>query len=528
MSNDKRIGDLLVEEGVVSRDALESLLERKPLVADRRLLSEIYAAQMAPERRLAEILARRAGAPVAVLTESTIDLDVLRMVPLAVVQKNLALPVAADDTTVTVVTPDAEAPDVTVPLGFATGRRVVLILGIHSVLEEHLAAALAAMQRGEKLYVGAASTSSAPRLEVARYAPSVSLEEANAIARAIVEALGDPGPPGPAAPPSAAVARGAKLGALRLKQMLIEQPREKPVEIVEKPLPLSQEVPQEVQELELMPVAYGKQEPVAEAAPTLKPTLEPVAEVSRPVVLLVEDDAAIRKLLAKAFQFDGLKVVEAEDGTAAVTLLRTTRPDVVVLDAMLPGVHGFEICAGIKRSALHDVPVIMVSAIYRGWERAREIQEVHGADYFVEKPFELTYVRKLVAEVLRRPHALPRAPVDESKLQAARLRYEQLAAEGRFQEAGAFVAEWLSFAPFDGRAWLERGNLCAYFGDLVGAVSAFESAVVYEPGLLVGHLGLAMSYERLGFVRRARMTWQKARALAPDAAVRAQIDAHLR
>ena len=94
--------------------------------------------------------------------------------------------------------------------------------------------------------------------------------------------------------------------------------------------------------------------------------------------------------------------------------------------------------------------------------------------------------------------------------------------------AEADVASWLSLDPFDGRGWLERGTLRAQSGDLVAAMSAFEAAAIYDPSLVFAHVALAHVSERLGFVRRARASGEKARALAPDEPTRAQIDAHLR
>ena len=61
--DDRRIGDLLVEAGVISRDELERVLRSKPHVGERRVLSELYALGLANERQLAEVLARRLGAP---------------------------------------------------------------------------------------------------------------------------------------------------------------------------------------------------------------------------------------------------------------------------------------------------------------------------------------------------------------------------------------------------------------------------------------------------------------------------------
>src|SRR5688572_23862549 len=187
--NEKRIGDLLVEAGVISRDELERVLKSKPMVGGHRVLSELYAMGIANERQLAEVLARRSGTPVAVLTESVVDLDVVKLVPIDVMKKHMALPIAADERSVTVVTPDVDAPGLFVPLGFATGRRVVPLLGIHSVLEHFIEESLKALVVGDKLLVGPKATSQKPHVAVAKWAPALGVAEANQLAKEIAEAL---------------------------------------------------------------------------------------------------------------------------------------------------------------------------------------------------------------------------------------------------------------------------------------------------------------------------------------------------
>lgn len=522
MTDEKRIGDHLVDAGIITRDALEEVLRRRPAAGgERRLLSEIYSLGLASERQLAELLARRVGAPVAVLTESVIDLSVVGVVPTELMKKHLALPVAADERSVTVVTPDPDAPGIAVPLGFATGRRVVLLLGIHAVLEQKIDEALAALARGDKRLAGEHARSKELHVEVARWASSVSLEEANAIARALLETLTDAPHDAPQDAPAdwEPPSKATRIGAVRLRQMVIDRSVSSGAAFVPDGSP-APHVPQIV-EPRLTPIPLPPPEPPVEAFRE-----EPAAR-GPPVALVVEDDDALRRMLATALRHDGLTVLEAQSGDEAVTILRNTRPGVVLLDAMLPQVHGFEICAGLKRSAYRDVPVIMISAIYRGWLQAREIHEVHGADHFIEKPFELTFVRKLVAELLKRPYAAHPSG-NPGRVFEMKRRYEEHVAAGQLQEAARDVEAWMVLEPFDGRAWLERGNLLAQGGDLVGAMAAFEAAAVYEPTLLTAHLGLAMVCEQLGFVRRARVTWQRARDLATDDGLRARIDAHLR
>lgn len=490
--DERRIGDLLVEAGVISRDELERVLARKPEVGGSRVLSELYALGLANERQLATALAQRAGAPVAVLSESTLDLDALVLVPEQQVRTHLALPVAFDARTITIATPNPDAPGLIEPISFVTGRRVVPVLGLHDVLEQVIERAYGALEQGAEVLRGERSAHWTPRLELAAYVPAPALEEASGIARDLLDELSIATPH-----------RGVPIGALRLKRIMVEAPA--PAAAPAEPAPARTATPLEL------------------AAP------EPA---SRPLAVVVDDDPEIRKLLCTALRFDGLAVEEAGAGDEAIALLRRVRPNLLLLDAMLPGVHGFEVCAALKTSEVHRaLPVVMISAIYRGWVQAREIQEVHGADHFVEKPFELQYVRRLVADILKRPPPTSPTPAAvAARLEKVRAAYDEHAAAGLALAATADVDLWLQLDPFDGRGWLERGNLATQEQDWAGAMAAYEAAVVYDPSLVVAFVGLAVALEQLGFVRRARATWLRAHSLAVDVDVelRARIEQHLR
>ena len=77
-------------------------------------------------------------------------------------------------------------------------------------------------------------------------------------------------------------------------------------------------------------------------------------------ILAVEDDERIRAALRMALEDEGWSVVEAESGEDAVELFDASLPDVVLIDIMLPGIDGFELCRTLRRSS--DVPIIMVTA----------------------------------------------------------------------------------------------------------------------------------------------------------------------
>lgn len=115
-------------------------------------------------------------------------------------------------------------------------------------------------------------------------------------------------------------------------------------------------------------------------------------------VLVVEDDTAINKALTDRFTAEGFRVVQAFDGPGAVALASEHSPDVVLLDVMLPGFDGLEVCRRIQ--AHRPVPVLMVTA--KTEETDLLIGLGVGADDYVTKPFRMREVVARVRALLRR------------------------------------------------------------------------------------------------------------------------------
>jgi DNA-binding response OmpR family regulator len=115
-------------------------------------------------------------------------------------------------------------------------------------------------------------------------------------------------------------------------------------------------------------------------------------------VLVVDDEPTIREIVVSYLERDGFKTLEAADGNRARELLESDPPDLVVLDVMLPGTDGLELCRWIRsRSRL---PVIMLTA--RGEESDRIVGLELGADDYVTKPFSPRELAARVRTVLRR------------------------------------------------------------------------------------------------------------------------------
>lgn len=115
-------------------------------------------------------------------------------------------------------------------------------------------------------------------------------------------------------------------------------------------------------------------------------------------ILVVDDEDAIVQLVAYNLRRSGYDVVTAGDGEEALRIFRTERPDLVVLDVMLPGADGFEVCKEMRKES--DLPILMLTA--RSEEIDRVVGFEIGADDYVAKPFSPRELVGRVKAILRR------------------------------------------------------------------------------------------------------------------------------
>jgi two-component system phosphate regulon response regulator PhoB len=120
-----------------------------------------------------------------------------------------------------------------------------------------------------------------------------------------------------------------------------------------------------------------------------------------PKILVVEDERDIQDIIAYNLQQAGYEVIQASRGDDAVRIARQQRPDLVLLDLMLPGLSGKEVCQAIRRDAVtQSTPVIMLTA--KGEEVDRVVGLEVGADDYVTKPFSMRELLLRVQTILRR------------------------------------------------------------------------------------------------------------------------------
>ena len=130
---------------------------------------------------------------------------------------------------------------------------------------------------------------------------------------------------------------------------------------------------------------------------------------TKATILVVDDEEAVQRLLTFPLEREGYRVVTAGDGEQGLALAGQEHPDLVLLDVMLPGIDGLEVCRRLRAGSA--VPIIMLTA------RDDEIDKVLGlelgADDYITKPFSLAELRSRIRAVLRRAQLASRPAADD-------------------------------------------------------------------------------------------------------------------
>ncbi|MSO85267.1 MAG: phosphate regulon transcriptional regulatory protein PhoB [Rhodospirillales bacterium] len=142
-----------------------------------------------------------------------------------------------------------------------------------------------------------------------------------------------------------------------------------------------------------------------------------------PTILVVEDDPALAELLRYNLTREGFEVALAADGDAALAAAEDSLPDLVVLDWMIPGLSGIEVCRRLRRrQASRALPVIMLTA--RGEETDRIEGLESGADDYVVKPFSIAELTARIRAVLRRAGTGSSAGAESEAIEAGGVRLD--------------------------------------------------------------------------------------------------------
>jgi CheY-like chemotaxis protein len=117
-------------------------------------------------------------------------------------------------------------------------------------------------------------------------------------------------------------------------------------------------------------------------------------------ILIVDDEPSIRFLITATLEDEGYELFEAADGQEAYNLVKSNKPDLIILDVMMPGLTGYELCAKLKQDPVtQNIVIIMLTA--KGQEQDRLQSRQAGADRYLRKPFSPLELINVVASFLQ-------------------------------------------------------------------------------------------------------------------------------
>lgn len=140
--------------------------------------------------------------------------------------------------------------------------------------------------------------------------------------------------------------------------------------------------------------------------------------MSQKTILVVDDDQEINELIAMSLKREGYRVISAFDGKSSLELAKTNSPDLVILDVLLPGMDGFEICSELRKTS--NVPIMFVSCKDEDIDKVLGLRL--GGDDFISKPFSPIELIARVKAHIRRNSMLQQKTVEQDQV----LRYDNL------------------------------------------------------------------------------------------------------
>lgn len=453
---------------------------------------ELRGARSARSGETADIEALKAlseqyGIPGIDLGQICLRVADLELLPQEIAEKHLILPVLSRDDRLFVAMADPREKKVIDELEFVTGKRVFPYVAIETVLAQVIEAAYSVKARGDLYYVG----------------PTCPAE---VLRRVGIEPDGTPSIPPPAevsAPPST---------NLQSSAMVVDDAVER---------------------------ASGADEVEDDDFGDVSPELSVVSDLIEPAppgaagqksILVVDDEPDIRSMLTRLLRSRGHHVLEAERGMQALRIVKEHSLDLIVLDAMLPEVHGFDIARRIKGSRRYGhIPIIMVSAVYRGWRYAEDLKASYGVDVFIEKPFRIADVLRAVEQALATGHPPDEAAPREISAEAEAALNSGVAAykAGRIEEAIDHLQRGIAIDPLAYRLHFHLGLLYGRQNKTYEAISELETALEINPRHFPAVKNLAVLYQKAGFRNKAAEMWQRSLLLAPDDDTRQSIKQHL-
>jgi CheY-like chemotaxis protein len=484
----KQLGKIMLQQKLVTQDELAGMLEEQAQRGGKLASTAAREGKITITDAL-RVLSEQHGVPAVDLRRQVIPLANLQLIPIEIAREHMVLPVKihGEQLLLAMATPQNETS--IEEIQFVTAKTVFPHVALDEALKDAIDEAYALAERGESYYVGEAVTDE--ELAAAGITRPARVKRAASMPK-LPEVMPDV---------AAGVSAAPGGGADNLAGVVHARPRD----------------------------TSG---PELDQAFSIPPRASVHHEQEQPraakKVLVVDDDEEICKLIELALSQFGIPVTEVHSGTEALELIRTLDPDVLILDAVLPGVHGFDICRRLRGSQRYgEIPIVIVSAIHRGWRVAEDLREAYGIQHVFEKPIDLQRLARTVSSLLE-GHDLSH---DSSALSAeaeAELANGMKAFEsGNIDQAIAHLGNGIAIDPLAFELQYHLGLLHGRREDHFAAIDALETAVGLSPRHFSALKNLAVVYQRAGFRHKAVETWQRAMANAPDDETRAHIKEHM-
>jgi CheY-like chemotaxis protein len=460
----KELGEILREADLINDTQLAEALTLQRTFGER-LASILVRQKILTEKFAVTYLGRQLGVPPVDLSKTEIDLGVLDVLPLELCERHLVFPIRVEGTRLQVAMSDPMDHVLVSEIEFKTGVRLAPMIALESSIKNAIIEARRALKGGHK-----------------RIAPNVQRPRETAEAPAAASAT----------PQAAAVAATTPV------------------------------TPMEERERAVFETLAGA--PIVTQAPTPAVRVPAVEEVQ--TILAVDDDDGILRLMEQILAQRRYRVLTARTGREALAKVRESMPDLVILDGMLPEVHGFEICRQLKTSErFRHIPVIMVSAVHVGWRFAADVKEKYGADDYLEKPFDPPELLRRVENLLRTaPHVAP-----DSEAAARQHLKEGVVAlkQDHLDEAVSAFSRGLAIDQFNDMLHYYLAMTYEKKDMVFHAIDHYEKAIQINPDFYDAITSLANLYQRQEFWRKAVEMWELALSATKDETVRARIKDHL-
>jgi DNA-binding response OmpR family regulator len=492
-SDDKKpIGRILLKRRLITPEELERQLATQKSARDGvPLASRIASSGLVPETEVLRALSEQFGVPGIDLNMLSLSLEHLDLVPREVAESSRVLPVLVRDDRLFLAMANPHDKRVIDELEFVTGRRIYPYVAISTTLEKTIRAAYDAKEQGQTRYVGPKAPSGA--------AGTGDIPDPNRRERESVQ----PGaPPVVVDPQIQASAAEAALSTTEFGE-------------------LGEEVSRVAMLTEELRNAAGIDPRSEDAGPSTKK--------SGRRILVVDDEEDIRKLVRRLLTDRGHTIMEADRGLLALRIVKEEMPDLILLDAMLPEVHGFDIARRIKGSAKYGgIPIIMMSAVYRGWRIAEDLKSSYGIEDYIEKPFRIADLVSKVERLLEKGAAKPHDP-ELIHQNAATYLEEGIAAyrNGEVDLAISLLKKGISIDPLAYRLRYHLALIYGKRGQFYDGITELERAVDLNPRHFPALKNLAVLYEKAGFKNKAIEMWERAVHSAPDTETRESIKQHM-